>query len=82
MDKYKIIYKCLKSPNGSAGLDGYTEEKEYTGRAFNGFFEVSPKWGSGHSTKLIDKGTFFKYFDLINENSTHDSEKKVAQVKV
>ncbi|MEQ8715769.1 MAG: hypothetical protein RIC80_22330 [Cyclobacteriaceae bacterium] len=72
----------MKSPNGSSGLDGYTEEKEYTGRAFNGFFEVSPKWGSGHSTKLIDKGTFFKYFDLISDNANGDSDKKPRKENV
>ncbi len=69
MDKYRIKFKCLKEPKGQNGLEGYLIDKDYTGRTFNGLFEIAPRWGSGDSTKLIDKSTFFKYFDLIKDQN-------------
>lgn len=68
MDRYRVEFTCLKEPNGQAGLNGYLQDKKYVGRAFNGFYEISPNWGNGETTKLIDKKTFFQYFDVIHQN--------------
>jgi hypothetical protein len=69
MDRYKIEFTCLKEPNGQAGLQGYAIDKKYTGRMFNGLFEVSPNWGNGDTTKLIDKKVFSQYFDLVHQQN-------------
>lgn len=68
MDRYRIEFKCTREPNGQSGLNGYKAEKTYVGRTFNGLYEISPNWGSGDNTKLVDKKLFFQFFDLIQPN--------------
>ncbi len=68
MDRYKISYKCNKQPETSTGLSGFEPHKSYTGRAYNGFFEISSEWGRGKPTMLLDKKSFEQYFELIKNN--------------
>lgn len=67
MDKFRIRYQCNKIPDSLLGLDGYELTKNYVGRSFNGFFELSSKWGSGSQTKMIDKAIFQEYFEITPE---------------
>lgn len=67
MDRYRISFKCNKLPEQHDGLLGFRVAEYYEGRAYNGLFEVSPKWGSSKESKLISKTLFEKYFELINE---------------
>lgn len=69
MDKFRITYQCNKIPTAILGLEGFEIQKKYVGRTFNGFFEVSPRWGSGNQTKMINKVIFQEYFELISEVS-------------
>lgn len=65
MDKYRIIFQCHTAPQSIQGLEGYTIEKRYVGRMFNGLYEISPEWGSDKQTKLITKTLFDKYFEVV-----------------
>ncbi len=65
MDRYRIQFKCNKQPKPNAGLDGFDVEKNYVGRSFNGLYEVTPSWGSGRQTKLINKSIFEEYFEVL-----------------
>ncbi|MGK7393056.1 MAG: hypothetical protein ACNS62_00740 [Candidatus Cyclobacteriaceae bacterium M3_2C_046] len=67
MDKYRIHYKCFKQPKPNSELAGFDVEKIYTGRAFNGLFEVTPDWGSGQQTKIIEKSIFNQYFEMLRD---------------
>lgn len=68
MDKFKISFKCSKEPQGAIGLFGFEPEKAYTGRSYNGLFEVSTDWGRGKPTILLDRKIFDRYFELLGEN--------------
>ncbi|MFQ3214117.1 MAG: hypothetical protein ACJAT1_001242 [Marivirga sp.] len=65
MDRFKILFVCKEMPDHKEGLNGFKVGKQYEGRSYNGFFEVSTKWGSNHESKLINQGMFKKYFQLI-----------------
>jgi hypothetical protein len=65
MDKFRIHYKCVKAPKPQTGLEGFEKEGIYTGRSFNGFYEVSAYWGSGKPTKLISKNLFQEHFEIV-----------------
>ncbi|MGB3181446.1 MAG: hypothetical protein WBB45_08650 [Cyclobacteriaceae bacterium] len=67
MENYRIQYKCFKVPRPGTGLDGFLLDTEYTGRSFNGLFEVTPEWGSGKQTKLLDRNIFRQYFELVSQ---------------
>ncbi|MDN4166788.1 hypothetical protein QWY31_14850 [Cytophagales bacterium LB-30] len=49
-------------------MSGFEAGKVYDGRSFNGLYEVSPHWGRGGQSKLIGRGTFQEYFEIVNEN--------------
>ncbi|MEM7550631.1 MAG: hypothetical protein AAF363_13195 [Bacteroidota bacterium] len=66
MDKFKIEFKCVKEPKSHSGLDGFQIDKVYKGRSFNGLFEVTPKWGNGEPTKVIETSLFKQYFEILN----------------
>jgi len=66
MDKFRISYKCIKVPKSNSGMDGFEKDQYYTGRAFNGFYEISPQWGSGKPTKLISKLIFNEHFEVTD----------------
>ena len=68
MDDYKITFKCRKEPQIGLGLDGFRRDTQYTGRSYNGWFEVSPEWGRGRPTKMLDKNIFDEYFELLEIN--------------
>lgn len=68
MDKFKISFKCNKEPNESIGLFGFEHDKAYTGRTYNGLFEVSADWGRGKPTIILDRKIFERYFELLGEN--------------
>lgn len=68
MDRYRISFVCSKLPDQQTGLKGFKVGKTYEGRAFNGLFELSPKWGSGEESKLISKSLFNEYFEIIDQN--------------
>jgi len=65
MDKYKITFVCKQRPASDSGLNGFSPNKQYEGRTYNGLFEISSKWGSGVDSKIISKKLFDRYFDLI-----------------
>ena len=65
MDKFRIQYKCNRAPKPSAGLEGFLVDQQYIGRSFNGLYEVTPQWGNGKQTKLLQKTEFEKYFELV-----------------
>ena len=65
MDKFRINYKCNKAPKPHSGLEGFMVDQQYIGRAFNGLYEVTPQWGNGKQTRLLQKTEFEEYFELI-----------------
>ncbi len=67
MDRYRVSFKCNQLPEQHDGLKGFRVAEYYEGRAYNGLFEVSAKWGSGQESKLISKALFDKYFELVIE---------------
>lgn len=71
MDRFRIKYKCNKAPKPSAGLEGFMVDHMYVGRSFNGLFEVTPQWGNGKQTKLLQKTEFDEYFELITNMINH-----------
>jgi hypothetical protein len=73
MDRYRIEYKCNKIPKPNTGLEGFTTDRLYIGRAFNGLFEVAPNWGSGRQTKLIERTVFQEYFEIVSSPVTAGS---------
>lgn len=62
MDRFRILFKCVKEPKPYIGLDGYELGALYEGRKYNGMYEVSKTWGRGDITKLIDRKLFNEYF--------------------
>ncbi len=66
MDKYRINFKCNKTPKANLGLEGYEPDKQYAGRTFNGVFEIAPNWGKDFPTRMLDGKIFFEYFELID----------------
>lgn len=66
MDKYRIVYKCNKQPKPHSGLEGFLPEHTYTGRAFNGLYEVTPQWGNGRGSRLLQRREFEEYFEEVN----------------
>ena len=74
MDKFRIIFKCVKEPKPYIGLDGYVLGALYEGRKYNGMFEVSKTWGRGDLTKLIDRKLFNEYF--LEEVGVLDANKQ------
>jgi hypothetical protein len=66
MDKFRIEYKCNKQPKSVSGLEGFVPERIYTGRAFNGLYEVTPQWGNGRGTRLLQRREFEQYFEEVN----------------
>lgn len=73
MDKFKISYKCVKTPKSDGTLLGFTSGKIYQGRSYNGLFEISSDWGNGKPTVLVNRSIFEQYFELVHELA---SEKK------
>ncbi|AHM61216.1 hypothetical protein D770_14810 [Flammeovirgaceae bacterium 311] len=71
MDKFRINYKCNKMPKANSGLEGFTLDRTYTGRSFNGLFEVTPQWGNGKQTKLLQRQEFEEYFEVIPVGFLH-----------
>lgn len=69
MDRFKISFKCSRQPEGNTGLFGFEPEKFYTGRAYNGLFEISSEWGKGKPTTVLEKKIFDRYFELLQEHS-------------
>lgn len=67
MDKFRITFKCIKIPRDLSSLEGYAADKQYTGRTYNGLFEVSTHWGSDRPTALISKQLFDQYFILLEK---------------
>lgn len=67
MDRYKIRFVCSKLPDQKTGLGGFQVGESYEGRAYNGLFEISAKWGSSTDSKLISKSLFQEYFKLKEE---------------
>lgn len=67
MDRFKISFKCSRQPEVNTGLLGFEPEKSYTGRAYNGLFEISSEWGKGKPTTVLEKKIFEKYFELLQE---------------
>lgn len=65
MDKFRIHFKCNKEPQPHSGLEGFNTDSLYTGRSFNGFYEVSPKWGNGKQTRLLKQAEFEQYFEVV-----------------
>ena len=66
MDKFKISYICYKKPDKWMHLEGFEKGEQYWGRTFNGLFEISPLWGSGTPTKMINRQTFNSFFELVD----------------
>ncbi len=75
MDKFKIVFRCLKSPDPSTGLEGFFVNELYEGRSFNGLFELTPDWGKGKPTVLIEKNSFERYFEVIDRELLSKAEK-------
>lgn len=76
MDKFRIIFKCVREPKSFAGLDGYVAGALYEGRKYNGMYEVSKTWGRGDITKLIDTKLFKEYFteEMAIENGSQQDK--------
>lgn len=66
MNKFKIHYICNKAPDKWIHLDGFEEGVIYTGRMFNGVFEVTPNWGGDLPTKMISRKIFDSFFEMVN----------------
>jgi hypothetical protein len=62
----KILYKCIKTPDGSS-FQGFEKNKVYKGRTFNGLFEISEEWATHKPTYLLEKKDFDKFFQLIEQ---------------
>ena len=67
LDRFRIIFLCCKLPEVGSQLIGFEANKIYTGRYYNGLYEISVDWGRSKPF-LIEKKQFEKYFQLINEN--------------
>lgn len=59
-----IRFKCHKSPESTSSLEGFTKGNTYIGRSFNGFYQISAKWGSGMQTAMLNQQQFEQYFEL------------------
>jgi hypothetical protein len=62
MDRHKITFECIAEPDSLSGLEGFVKDGVYEGRAFNGLYEVTPRWGRELESKLISKKIFERYF--------------------
>lgn len=69
MDKFRITFKCVKTPKDFSTLEGYAADKQYIGRSYNGLYEVSAHWGSDRPTALITKQLFDQYFILMEKTA-------------
>ncbi|MBX9852201.1 MAG: hypothetical protein K2X86_10655 [Cytophagaceae bacterium] len=71
----RIEYKCVKTPEGTH-LKGFTKGNTYTGRSFNGLYEVSSEWASHQPSHLIDKKEFDKFFVLKEDYENYLAKEK------
>ncbi|MEQ9438563.1 MAG: hypothetical protein RIG62_05925 [Cyclobacteriaceae bacterium] len=67
-DKFRICFRCSCRPDDNSGLNGFEVDKSYTGRAYNGLFEIAPDWGRGRPSILLRKRLFDRYFEIVNLN--------------
>ena len=67
MDKFKINFVCNKQPDDKLRMSGFKIGEIYSGRSFNGLYEISPNWGSDAPTRILSKKAFNEYFELIEQ---------------
>ncbi len=67
MDKFKINFVCNKEPDHKLRIPGFKLGEIYSGRSFNGLFEISARWGSDDPTRLLSKKTFSEFFEIIDK---------------
>ena len=65
IDQFKITFHCFKLPEMSSQLVGFKVNTIYTGRFYNGLYEISVDWGR-RKPFLIEKKQFEKYFQRID----------------
>ncbi len=68
MDKFKINFVCNKEPDNTLRISGFKIGEVYSGRSFNGLFEISPRWGSDDPTRILTKKTFSEFFEIIEKD--------------
>ena len=65
MDKFRISFICNKEPDEKFRMSGFKAGEIYSGRMFNGLYEISPRWGSDDPTRILSKKTFNEYFEIV-----------------
>ena len=63
VDPFRITFHCFRLPETGSKLVGFKDNRLYTGRYYNGLYEISVDWGRSKPF-LIEKKQFEKYFQL------------------
>ena len=66
-DPFRIRYECYRAPSFSAGQCSFRVGEVYSGRLYNGIYQVSADWGREEAHHL-SKGEFETYFRLVNQS--------------
>ena len=64
IDQYRITFRCYQRPDNNSQLIGFESDKVYTGRYYNGLYEIAIDWGRSNPF-LIEKKQFQAYFKLM-----------------
>ncbi len=64
-DKFKIQFRCSRRPDEHSGLADFEVNKCYTGRTYNGLYEIAPEWGRGKPSVLLRRRLFDRYFKVM-----------------
>ncbi len=65
-DPFKISYKCHCLPSFDTAKHSFRVGKTYSGRYYNGLYEVSADWGREEAHHL-SRREFEAYFRLLNQ---------------
>ena len=69
IDPFRITFQCFKLPETNSQLIGFETDKTYTGRYYNGLYEISVDWGRSRPF-IIEQKQFYKYFQLIDQQGS------------
>ena len=67
-DQFKISYECYCAPLLSNKQHSFKVGKIYSGRYYNGLYQVSADWGR-EETHHLSRSEFEAYFRLVNRPS-------------
>ena len=69
VDPFRIAFQCFKLPETNSQLIGFETDKIYTGRFYNGLYEISVDWGRSQPF-VVERKQFYKYFQLIDHQGS------------